>query len=91
MSTTRTASVWGDPSYPAKARVAHWLCTVVKEGNVFTTGEMRNAIPGVAQVDRRMRDLRKQGWVIETYRENGQLKSHERLLQKVGARVWEGS
>lgn len=89
MTTNSYVPIWNDPEYPSRARVAHWLFTEVQKGHVFTTTELREAIPGVAQIDRRMRDLRKLGWVIKTYREMPALKSHELYLDEAGVRIWE--
>ena len=72
-------------------RVAHWLYSKVGQGNVFTKADLRDAIPGVEQVDRRMRDLRPLGWVIKTYREMPALHANELYLDKIGSRVWETS
>ncbi|MEU3461676.1 hypothetical protein ABZ721_17250 [Streptomyces sp. NPDC006733] len=70
-------------------RVALWLVTVVREGEVFTKEELRQAFPGVSQVDRRMRDLRDFGWVIHTNREADNLDPHEQRFVQQGIAVWE--
>lgn len=90
MTTSYTArAVWDDPSHTSKVRVAHWLFAQVGQGSVFTKADMRDAIPGVEQIDRRMRELRSLGWVIKTYREMPSLHSNELYLDNVGARIWE--
>ncbi|MEV7926456.1 hypothetical protein [Kitasatospora sp. NPDC088779] len=70
-------------------RAALWLVTVVGEGRVFTKEELRQAFPGVSQIDRRMRDLRDFGWVIHTNREAGDLDPSEQRFVEQGIPVWE--
>lgn len=72
-----------------RKRVALWLMQVVGPGGVFTKGQLREAFPGVEQVDRRMRDLRPAGWRIATYREDRSLEPDELRLVTIGQRVWE--
>ncbi|MBX9472292.1 HNH endonuclease [Microcella sp.] len=60
---------------------------LVGEGNKFSKLEMFNAVPGVSQADRRMRDLREIGWVIDNYKGNPTLKPDEYLVRKIGIRV----
>ncbi|MET7798209.1 hypothetical protein [Streptomyces decoyicus] len=79
---------WQDTSYGSKVRVARWLVEVVGEGNLFTKTAMREAFPGVAQIDRRMRDLREAGWVIDTNREDPILNSNEHRFVAEGEPVW---
>jgi hypothetical protein len=70
----------------SKARVAAFVA-LVGEGNKFSKLEMFNAVPGVSQADRRMRDLREIGWVIDNYKGNPTLKPDEYLVRKIGIRV----
>jgi hypothetical protein len=91
MTTHTITPVWSDPSQPSRARVAHWLYTQVKKGNTFTKADLRAAIAGVEQVDRRMRELRGHGWVIKTYREMSSLNPNELYLDTIGTRVWESA
>ncbi|GGU87748.1 hypothetical protein GCM10010275_24760 [Streptomyces litmocidini] len=77
-----------DKSYKGMARTALWLEDVVGVGNIFTMAQLRDAFPGVAQIDRRMRELRKHGWRIDTNREDISLKSEERRYVTRGADVW---
>jgi hypothetical protein len=79
---------WRDPSLGAKVRVAAWLVSVVGEGNNFTKQQMREVIPNIEQVDRRMRDLRAAGWVIKTYRDK-QVAANILHLEKIGSPVWQ--
>jgi hypothetical protein len=73
-----------------RVRVALWLHSEVGEGGAFTKAQLRAAFPGVEQIDRRMRDLRPEGWVIATYREDRSLSSAEELrLVTAGGPVWE--
>jgi hypothetical protein len=73
----------------AKARAAVWLVNEVGVGGTFTKQALRAAFPGVAQIDRRVRDLRAEGWVITTYREDRSLASDEQRLVTIGGHVWE--
>lgn len=72
-------------------RAACWLASVVGEGNVFTKEQLREALPGVAQIDRRVRDLRKYGWVIDEARVGAGLVANQQRLTKIGAFVWDKS
>lgn len=72
-----------------RTRVGLWLYTEVGEGRAFTKAQLRGAFPGVEQIDRRMRDLRAEGWQISTYREDRSLAVDELRLVAVGGRVWE--
>ncbi|MFI6769482.1 hypothetical protein [Streptomyces sp. NPDC050355] len=80
---------WQDAGLGTMKRVALWLVSEVREGNTFTKEELREAFPGVSQVDRRMRDLRDFGWLIATNREDASLDSHEQRFVKPGDPVWE--
>lgn len=83
--------VWNDPELNAgtKVKVALWLLDVVGEGNVFTKAQLREAFPGVEQVDRRMRDLRPHGWVINTNREDPGLPLNTLRFARMGDAVWD--
>ncbi|MEV5902354.1 hypothetical protein [Streptomyces sp. NPDC052127] len=80
---------WQDPGLGTMKRVALWLVSEIGEGNTFTKEQLRDAFPGVSQVDRRMRDLRDFGWKISTSREDAGLDSHEQRFVKPGDPVWE--
>lgn len=80
---------WRTNRAGTKIRVALWLAAVIGDGGTFTKADLRAAFPTVEQVDRRMRDLRTDGWVIATYREDRSLAADEHRLVSVGARVWE--
>lgn len=69
--------------------IARWLLAEVGAGNIFTKADLRDAFPGVQQVDRRMRDLRPYGWVIDTNRQDAELASHELRFVGEGQPVWE--
>lgn len=73
----------------AMVRSACWLATEVGEGGAFTKAQLRQAVPGREQVDRRMRDLRKFGWRIDEYRMGKNLKPDELRLVKIGVPVWD--
>lgn len=70
----------------SKVKVAEFLAAV-GEGEVFTKLQLIEGVPGVAQVDRRMRDLRELGWRIDNYKTNPRLKPDEYLLAKIGIRI----
>jgi hypothetical protein len=66
----------------SKKAAAGWLRSVVGVDGVFTKQQLRDAFPGVAQIDRRVRDLRTEGWVILTRREDPRLdRDQMRLVQ----------
>ena len=80
---------WRTSTAGTKTRVAMWLHAEVGEGGAFTKAQLREAFPGVEQVDRRMRDLRSEGWQIDTYRIDRSLASDELRLVRVGGAVWD--
>lgn len=81
---------WKDLRHGAMRRAAHWLATEVGEGRKFRKSDLREAVKGVEQVDRRVRDLREKfGWSIANYRDRADLSPDEHLLVAVGQRVWE--
>ncbi|OEV13120.1 hypothetical protein K378_02570 [Streptomyces sp. Amel2xB2] len=69
-------------------RAALWLECEVGEGNIFRKSQLRAAFPDVAQIDRRIRDLRDYGWQIDTHREDERLLLDEQRYAKKGAEVW---
>lgn len=71
------------------ARVALWLMTVIGEGNKFSSEDLRDAFPEVAQVSRRMRDLRDYDWIIATSRDDPALSPNEFRLVRAGVPVWD--
>ena len=76
----------GEIRRSSKVLVAAYIASI-GEGNKFTKLELHNAVPDFAQVDRRMRDLRECGWVIDNYKVNPSLKPNEYLVQKIGVRI----
>jgi hypothetical protein len=80
---------WRTSSKGTRVRVALWLLQEVGEGNSFTKADLRGAFPGVEQVDRRMRDLRPQGWEIHTNQQDPTLAPDELRLVHTGTPVWE--
>lgn len=63
---------------------AQWLEQSVGVGGVFTKEQLRAAFPGVTQIDRRVRDLRERGWVIDTRRQDPTLGQTEMRLVTIG-------
>jgi hypothetical protein len=82
---------WDDPKLKAgtMVRTALWLVAEVGVGNVFTKEQHREAFKGIAQADRRLRDLRKYGWIIHTSLQDVSLNSNEQRLVAVGQPVWD--
>ncbi|WP_329467707.1 hypothetical protein [Streptomyces sp. NBC_01431] len=80
---------WTDEKFGTMKRAGLWLVTVIGEGSVFTKDELRQAFPGVSQIDRRMRDLRDHGWQIDTNREDVTLEPFEQRFVRQGEPVWE--
>lgn len=82
---------WDDPSsnHGTMVRGALWLVQEVGEGNIFTKEQLRKAFPGVAQVDRRIRDLRAFGWRILTNTQDASLTSEDQRFVSAGVPVWD--
>ncbi|MGI5455186.1 hypothetical protein ACQEWB_18795 [Streptomyces sp. CA-249302] len=77
-----------DKQFGSMVRAALWLVTEVGEGNIFTKAQLREAFPEVAQIDRRLRDLRDHGWRIDTSRDDPSLLQQEQRFVIRGADVW---
>jgi hypothetical protein len=80
---------WRHEGLGTMIRAGLWLLSEVGEGNIFTKNQLREAFPGISQVDRRLRDLRDYGWVIDTDRSLARLGASEMLFIKAGEPVWE--
>jgi hypothetical protein len=91
MQQTMPPPQWNDPKLKAGTmiRTALWLVSEVGVGNSFTKEKHRAAFSGVAQADRRLRDLRDYGWVIHTSAEDVSLNPEEQRFVSAGALVWE--
>lgn len=85
-----TRPSWDDTRMGARSRVALWLVSEVGVGGIFTKAMLRDAFPGVEQIDRRMRDLRASGWRIDTSRQDPGLRPDELRFVEQGHPVWEG-
>ncbi|MGW0562604.1 hypothetical protein ACWDZ4_18765 [Streptomyces sp. NPDC003016] len=83
-----TLPSWQNVKFGGKIRAALWLETEVGEGNTFTKAALRKAFPEVAQIDRRLRDLRDHGWRIDTSRDDPALKQEEQRYVTKGAEIW---
>lgn len=86
-----TLPAWNDPELKAGAMVrgALWLVQVIGEGNTFTKEQLRDAFPGISQVDRRIRDLRDYGWVLFTNSEDARLVAEDQRFVRAGVPVWD--
>jgi hypothetical protein len=84
---------WNDPELKAgtKIRTALWLLSEVGVGNIFTKEQHRQAFPGIAQADRRLRDLRDAGWIIHTNLEDVSLNANEQRFVEAGRPIWDPS
>lgn len=88
MTEQAVSTDWQNPKVGSKKRVALWLVHEVGLGNIFTKNQLREAFPDVAQIDRRMRDLRPHGWQIDTNREDSSLEANEQKFVRQGEPVW---
>lgn len=86
-----TLPKWNDPELRAGTmiRTALWLTSEIGVGNSFTKEKHRQAFAGVAQADRRLRDLRDYGWVIHTSLEDVSLNANEQRFVAAGLPVWQ--
>ena len=86
-----TRPKWNDSTFKAGTmiRTALWLISEVGVGSSFTKERHRAAFSGVAQADRRLRDLRDYGWVIHTSAEDVSLNPEEQRFVAAGRPVWE--
>lgn len=86
-----TLPVWNDPTFKAGTMIrgALWLVQEVGEGNTYTKEQLRQAFPGVAQADRRLRDLRDYGWILHTSTDDARLLAEDQRFVKVGVPVWD--
>lgn len=82
--------VWNDPELGAGVMVrgALWLVQEIGVGNPFTKEDIRQAFPGVAQADRRIRDLRDYGWTLYTRIEDASLSLGQTRFVAQGAAIW---
>jgi hypothetical protein len=86
-----TLPKWNDPALKAGTmiRTALWLISEVGIGNSFTKEQHRAAFSGITQADRRLRDLRRFGWVIHTNVEDVTLNPDEQRFVAAGSPIWE--
>jgi hypothetical protein len=64
--------------------VMQFLREEVGLGNTFTMTQLRERYPGIAQIDRRMRDLRPAGWIIESNQTDPTLPLNTYRLSAIG-------
>ncbi|MFJ4911950.1 hypothetical protein [Streptomyces sp. NPDC088726] len=86
-----TLPAWNDPELKGGTmiRCALWLVQEIGEGKTFTKEQLRDAFPGIAQADRRLRDLRVFKWVILTSTEDASLLAEDQRFVKAGVQVWD--
>jgi hypothetical protein len=86
-----TAPAWNDNHHDAGSmvKVGLWLVQQVGLGNTFTKEDLRRAFPGVAQIDRRLRDLRSFGWVIDSNTQDIRLAPQDQRFVREGVPVWD--
>jgi hypothetical protein len=53
-------------------------------GNTFTMTQLRQCYPGINQIDRRMRDLRPAGWIIDSCQSDTSLPLNTYRLVRIG-------
>ncbi|WP_330295477.1 hypothetical protein [Streptomyces sp. NBC_00503] len=82
---------WNDPELKGGTMIrgALWLVQEIGEGNTFTKEQLRYAFPGIAQADRRLRDLRAFKWVILTNTEDASLMAEDQRFVEAGVPVWD--
>ncbi len=73
-------------------RIAAYLWFNVALGDTFTMAQARRAaeIEHQTQSDRRMRELREQGWVVEGYKDDSSLPMDTYRLVAKGQKLWLG-
>jgi hypothetical protein len=86
-----TLPAWQSSTAGARIRAALWLAQEIGEGGTFRKAQLRAAFPSVEQIDRRVRELREDGWVFATNREDLALASDELRLVRIGGAVWDKS
>ena len=86
-----SGEIWWEVGGTAK-RIAAYLWFNVKVGETFTMAEVRKATHTEQQTqsDRRLRELRVQGWGITSYKDDGALSMNTYCLEKRGQRLWLG-
>lgn len=86
-----TIPAWQTSTSGARIRAALWLAQEVGEQGTFRKADLRTAFPSIEQIDRRMRELREDGWIFATSREDLSLSQDELRLVRIGAPVWDKS
>ncbi|MEV6928788.1 HNH endonuclease signature motif containing protein [Dactylosporangium sp. NPDC051485] len=87
MSSESSSAVRGGSRQPSSLMQVAAFIANVGVGSKFTKLDLFRAVPGVAQADRRMRDLRAMGWEFDNYKVNRNLTADEYLLKAIGVRV----
>ncbi|PPK98025.1 hypothetical protein CLV92_102178 [Kineococcus xinjiangensis] len=78
-----------DEALGSRARVALFLATEVGEGGRFLKQALRQAFPGIEQVDRRMRELRSMEWVFTYDADPEDQRVRITTLTKIGLYIWD--
>lgn len=82
--------------FGVEPKLAAWLNFNAKVGDVFTIRQLRESLGSDAgpnedeHFNRRLRSLRKYGWIVLSSRDAGELKTDEYRLETIGAPIWLG-
>lgn len=75
-------------------RIAAFLWYAVEVGSTFTMKDLREALEtafeDAEQLNRRLRQLRKDDWIIYSYKDDGTLAPQEYRLSSKGLKIWLG-
>lgn len=88
--------IWQLPTLGGARRIAAYLWFNKQVGDRFTMSELRTALstgdaPEASEhLNRRLRDLRPQGWIIPSYQDRADLEVDQYELEVKGYRTWLG-
>ena len=81
---------WDDPGAGGTmVRGALWLLAGRRRGQHVHEEPAPRRLPGISQVDRRIRDLRDYGWVVYSSAEDASLLREDQRFVKAGVPVWD--
>ena len=70
---------------PSRLKAAKWLIESIGVGNTFRITQLKGAFPKISQIDRRMRDLKPAGWLIDTNQDNPNLATDAHHFRSPGS------